>query len=387
MRLVVFPANSCWPSATSATGYATHGGIVLQIGSLSELFEATRVVVPRSPSAKHSGEMPFNGHNLSVVPLTPLPDASLWRWLALPFWLTRNGVRLITEIVTADAILVHVPGVISIVALSFSLVSRKPLLVRHIISWSEPRTFVDRFEKRLLEKYAGGKRVILATGEGDEPPSGRNPNIRWVFTTTISEEELDASSVRELPRPEEVRLIIVARQEVTKGTDLVLRSLSLLRDDLPTVALDVVGDGSALPGFRKLASDLGLADRVCFHGQANHSEVLRLLARAHVYCLPTMTEAFGKTVVEALACGLPVVTTAVGVFPKLIDDRCGVVLQQRTPEHLAAAIRHCLADPSRYQRMSIEATAAARKYSLERWRDTIREILESAWEQPIGKDR
>jgi glycosyltransferase involved in cell wall biosynthesis len=387
MHLVVFPANSCWPSAKSATGYATHGGIVLQIGSLSELFEATRVVVPTSPSAKHSGEMPFKGHNISVVPLTSLPNASLWRWLALPFWLTRNGVRLIAEIATADAILVHVPGVIGTVALLFALVSRKPLLVRHIINWSEPRTFVDRFEKKLLEKYAGGKRVILATGESDEPPSGRNPNIRWIFATTISEEDLDASSLRELPRSEEVRLIIVARQEVTKGTDLVLQSLFLMRDDLPNMALDVVGDGSALPGFRKLAKDLGLAERVCFHGQVNHSEVLRLLRRAHVYCLPTVSEAFAKTVVEALACGLPVVTTAVSVFPRLIDNRCGVVLQQRTPEHLAAAIRHCLADPSRYRQMSIEATAAARRYSLERWRDTIREIVECAWGQPVGQYR
>lgn len=379
MRVVVFPANSCWPSSTSPTGYATNGGIVLQIGALSALFEATRVVVPRAPSARPAGEMPFEGRNLSVVPLSTLPDASLRRWCFLPFWLARNAKRLRAEMAAADAVVIHVPGAISLVALVWALVARKPLLVRHLINWSEPRTLVDRFEKWLLERYAGGTRVILATGEHEEPPSARNRHIRWTFATTMSGEELEGSAPRVLPRPDDVRLIIVARQEVTKGTDVVLRSLVLLRDEWPQMALDVVGDGAALAAFRQLATDLGVAGRVCFHGQVTHREVLRLLRNAHVYCLPTVSESFGKTVVEAMACGLPVVTTSAGVFPRLIGDRCGVVLEQRTPEHLAAGVRYCLADPSRYRQMSAAALAAAHGYSLERWRDTIREILGPAW--------
>lgn len=380
MRVVVFPANSAWPSPGSPTGHATHGGIVLQIECLSELFESTRVVVPRAPRARPAGEMPFAGRNLSVVPLSTLPDPSLWRWLYLPVWLMRNGVRLVAEIAAADAVMIHVPGAISMVALVGALLFRKPLLVRYIVDWSARGTLVDRFEQWLLERYAGGTRVILATGEGDQPPSARNRAIRWTFATTMSEDELARSAPRELPSPDAARLIIVARQEIGKGTDIVLQSLVLLRDEWPQMVLDVVGDGAALPGFRALAEELGVADHVRFHGQVTHQEVLRRLGAAHVFCLPTVSEAFCKAVVEALACGLPVVTTAVGVLPRLVGNRCGVLLEQRTPEQLAAAIRHCLSDPARYRQMSINATAAARRYSLERWRDSIREMLRSAWE-------
>lgn len=380
MRVVVFPANSGWPSANAPTGCATHGGIVLQIGYLADLFETTRVVLPRAPQARPSGEMPFEGRNLSVVLLSTLPDPSLRRWLFLPVWLLMNGVRLIREIVAADALVIHVPGAISTVALVCALIARKPLFVRHIITWSKPGTLVDRFEKWLLEMYAGGTRVVLATGEGDAPPSARNRHIRWTFATTMSEDEMAGSAPRDLPRADELRLIIVARQEIAKGTDVLLQSMAKLGDEWPRLALDVVGDGAALQGFRALAVDLGVADRVTFHGQVTHGEVLRLLRNAHLFCLPTVhSEAFCKAVVEALACGVPVVTTPISVFPHLIGSRCGVVLEERTPTHLAAAIRHCLTEPARYRQMSIDAIATARLYSLERWREKIRELLEPAW--------
>ena len=380
MRLAVFPHNICWPSSQSPSGYATLGGIVLQIGALSELFDATRVISLSSPSWKQPGEMPIKGHNLCVVPLSPLPRNLPWRRLLLPLWLLRNGARVVAEMAAADGVFALVPGEIGTLVLLLTFILRKPVLVRYIINWFEPRTFVDRLEQALLERLAGGKNVILATGAGDESPAPRNPHIRWIFSTTLSAEELAANaSPRTLPSSAEFRLIIVVRQEVTKGTDLLLQSLFLIRGELPCISLDVVGEGSALAKFRQLAEELRVEDRVRFHGQIDHAEVLRLLRRAHLYCLPTTGESFGKGVLEALACGLPVITTAVSVFPTLIGTRCGVVLDQRTSGHLAAAIRHCLADRDRYRQMSIEAIAAARFYSLERWRDIIRGLLEEAW--------
>jgi len=379
MRLAVFPHNTCWPSTQSPSGYATHGGIVLQTEALSELFDGTRVITLRSRSGSQRGEMPIKGKHLSVVPLHPLPRSPFWRRLLLPIWLLRNGARVVTEMTTADAVCAVIPGEIGTVVLVLALILRKPLLVRYIIAWSKPRTLVDRLERRLLERFAGDKNVVLATGEGDEPPSVRNPNVRWIFSTTLSEAELANAAPRVLPSSQKIRLIIVARQEVSKGTDLLLQALSLIRGELPDISLDVVGEGSAMPQFRRLAEELGLKDCVRFHGQVDHAKVLDLLEAAHLYCLPTAGESFGKGALEALACGLPVVTTPVSIFPRLVGTRCGVVLRERTTEELAAAVRYCLGDPARYKRMSTEAIAAARSYSLERWCSMIRRMLEEAW--------
>src|SRR5262249_44716156 len=113
----------------------------------------------------------------------------------------------------------------------------------------------------------------------------------------------------------------------------------------------------------------------------DHKTVLCLLRRAHLFCYPTAaSEGFPKVVLEALACGLPIVTTRVSVLPQLIDTGCGVLLEDRTPEAIAGATVGILSDAESYRRMSSRALETAQEYSLERWRDTIGELLRAAWQ-------
>jgi hypothetical protein len=66
-----------------------------------------------------------------------------------------------------------------------------------------------------MQRFAGGRNVMLATGGAVESPSAQNPNVHWIFSTSLLQHELTACSRRrELPTPESVRLIIVCRQEV-----------------------------------------------------------------------------------------------------------------------------------------------------------------------------
>jgi glycosyltransferase involved in cell wall biosynthesis len=112
----------------------------------------------------------------------------------------------------------------------------------------------------------------------------------------------------------------------------------------------------------------------------DHAGVVALLQRADVFCFPTVSsEGFPKAVLEAMACGLPVVTTRVSVLPELLASGGGVLLDEATPAALADAIRRCLADDARYAEMSSAGRGAARGFSLERWRDTIGEHLRAGW--------
>jgi glycosyltransferase involved in cell wall biosynthesis len=106
--------------------------------------------------------------------------------------------------------------------------------------------------------------------------------------------------------------------------------------------------------------------------------VIRLLQQADIFCYPTASEGFPKAVLEALACGLPVVTTRVSVLPKLIGTGCGLLLEHTNPEALAQAVLACLSDAVRYRTMSARAVETASQYSLERWRDTIGDLLRAA---------
>jgi glycosyltransferase involved in cell wall biosynthesis len=159
--------------------------------------------------------------------------------------------------------------------------------------------------------------------------------------------------------------------------------LQIIRETYPDATLDVVGDGSLLPALRGLAEELGLSDAVHFHGRLNHNDVLRTLQKAHLFVLPTDSEGFPKAIHEALAHGLPVITTGVSVLPYLIGDHSGVILPNIEPNTIAQTVLDLLNDTDRFQRLSRNAKQTALRYSLESWRDQIGTVLRSAWRSPL----
>jgi glycosyltransferase involved in cell wall biosynthesis len=224
---------------------------------------------------------------------------------------------------------------------------------------------------------------MLATGGADTPPSKRNSHLKWIFSTSLTAEELRECANRppvDVTRP---RLAIACRQVAPKGTGRVLEALRLLQTTHPGIAFDVLGDGPDLPAFRDQAARLGIENRVVFHGKVDHDGVIECLRRASLFCFPTTSsEGFPKAVLEGLACGLPVVTTRVSVLPALLRDGAGILLDDVTPEAIAAAVRMCL-DPGRYELLSRQAIETAQAFSLESWRDTIGAQLREAWGRPL----
>jgi Glycosyl transferases group 1 len=388
MQLTVVWHKACWSSPRSPTGFASRGclghpgfgGLPAQVDALSELFDATRIVGPCAAAGDWRGETAIAGKNVTMVPLSWLPRSPWRTWLVLPFWLCRNGPRLTREISRADAVFAPIPSPIGILGLVLALAFRRPLLTRQVTSWAAP-TLAWRLERALLERIAGGRNVVFATGSAGEPPSRRNRAIRWVLGTTVSERQLAAAAPPRSRAPQHLRLIMVGRDAELEAAPIVLRALPLLAADFPAVALDVVGDGAALAPLQRLAGDLRLLHRVAVHGSVSRERLVELLRQADLFCcLPAdETEAFRHALHEALAAGLPVLTARTSVAPMLAREGCGLILDGRTPEAVAAAVGACLADPARYRSMSTEAVRVARDHSLERWREMMRVALEEAW--------
>jgi Glycosyl transferases group 1 len=386
MRLIVLSHKRCWRTDSSPSGYATDGGFPFQMSALSELFDETILMIPCSRGLCAEGTLPLTGHNLKVTPLTEPQGRGLARKLRLPFWFLRNGWKIASGVWKSEAVHAPIPGDIGTIGMLLAFILRKPLFVRHCGNWLVPRTAAERFWKWFMERFAGGKRVMLATGGAPGPPSSRNPAIQWIFSTTLTERELNSGCRRRLPSDGLIRLIIACRQDKEKGGAVVIESLPQVAESFPEVHLDVVGDGNALEDLKLQARSLGVEHRVRFHDRVEPKAVLRLLRRAHLFCYPTAaSEGFPKVVLEALASGLPVITTPVSVLPQLITGDCGTVLSERTPAAVARAVIEILSDPERYEHMSRSAVEAARAYSLECWRDTIGDLLRSSW-QPIHSD-
>jgi glycosyltransferase involved in cell wall biosynthesis len=380
MRLAVVSHKVCWRMDGTSTGYATDGGFPMQIGAISELFDETEIVVPVSPESRTDGLLPLGGRNMSVKELSVPAGEGLLRKLSIPFWLLGNCRSIWKSVKDADAVHAPIPGDVGTVGLLVALIQRKPLFVRHCGNWMVQRTAAEKFWRWIMEASAGGRNVMFATGGSATPPSTKNPKVRWVFSTSLRQAELGRTVPREVPRDGDIRMIIACRQESKKGTDVVIKSLPEISKHFPNVMLDVVGSGSQLNDLKLLARSLGVSHRVTFHGHIAQKNVIDLLNRAHVFCFPTTaSEGFPKAVLEALASGLPVVTTKVSVLPVLLGNGCGQLLDDANPESLADAVKTMCSDPEKYRTMSLKALEAARGYSLENWRDLIGQTLRLEW--------
>ena len=130
-------------------------------------------------------------------------------------------------------------------------------------------------------------------------------------------------------------------------TDL-LEAFGMLLADIPALRLSAVGSGDARQEYEDLAGKMGIGDSVDFHGRLEGEVLAEAYRRSTVLALPSETESFGMVIAEAMACGMPVVSTRTGGVPELVDDgRTGLLVPTRDPKSLAGALRTILTDPEK----------------------------------------
>ena len=111
-------------------------------------------------------------------------------------------------------------------------------------------------------------------------------------------------------------VLTVSRLSAEKGVEFLLRAMKKLR--APETRLVIIGDGPLKAGLISLAADLGIKDRVQFLGVLGHADICAWYNAADVFCLPSLWEGCPNVVIEALACGTPVVASRVGGIPDLV---------------------------------------------------------------------
>ncbi len=129
-------------------------------------------------------------------------------------------------------------------------------------------------------------------------------------------------------------LLSVGNLVPEKGHDLAIRALA----QLPAVRLVIIGSGPQRAGLKRLASALAVADRLRWIAPVSQDELVRYYSAADLCLLCSSREGMPNVVLESLACGTPVVATAVGGVPEIVSaPAAGVVVARRIPDELAAA--------------------------------------------------
>jgi teichuronic acid biosynthesis glycosyltransferase TuaC len=138
-------------------------------------------------------------------------------------------------------------------------------------------------------------------------------------------------------------ILYVGRLDAYKGLREMLAAARRLVSSHPRLQLVFVGEGLFRKELQLLASESGLLDRVRLAGACVSARVARWMTAADIFCLPSYSEGCPNVLVEALACGRPVVATTVGGIPELVTPDFGILVPPRDVPQLAGALEQALA--------------------------------------------
>lgn len=230
------------------------------------------------------------------------------------------------------------------------------------------RLFLALAGRRFLER--AGAVHVTAEAEGVQSskwyPRGRPAVLPLIF---------DLEQYRTLPGPSAARrkfesalgdngqatVLFLSRLHPKKGVELLIEAAARLRDDGVPVRVLIAGTGTPQyeQALRELARSRDVADRVAFLGFVSGVEKISLYEAADLFVLPTSQENWGFVLVEALACGTPVITTrGVDIWSELQESGGALIVDQAAPA-IATAVGELLADEPKRAQMRAKARAWA----------------------------
>ena len=174
-------------------------------------------------------------------------------------------------------------------------------------------------------------------------------------------------------------VLAVAQLNPKKGHMVLIRAVAHLRRKFPKLQLFIVGEGDLGEPLQREVSALGLERHVFLQGAVRNEELFRWYSAADVTCLPSLREGLPCVLLESLACGTPVVATAVGGTPELINSRDVGVLVQQDVFSISRGLEHAL--KSRWN--PIVLTGHVRHYTWEQSAVAIQEVLTALVKQEM----
>lgn len=308
-----------------------------------------------------------NINNIDGVHVETAPTINIKGLRGFFFFLTAT-FKLIFLVKRQDIDLIHAhfllpPGLIAVLA---GLITRKKIavtvhgsdifilasnpvlriIIKYILKRADYIAVVDQtIQKRILELKIGGidHKIIITPNAVDIDKY--NPQ-----TVTNLAQEIGLNSIKPI-------ILFVGNLVPQKGLKYIIEAKKLLKSD---AELLIVGDGPLMVELKQTVKKDKISD-VFFTGA--RQDVNRIMPAADVFVLPSVSEGFPITIIEALASGLPVVATHVGGIPDVVTEEVGIIVKPGDPPALAEALDLILENSEIRSKMKKAARSKAMEYS------------------------
>ena len=302
-----------------------------------------------------------------------------WLTFVLP-WRAKHYARRVLDDVKPDV--VHIQSHIIIgrglareaKKRGIPLIATNHVMAENILDFTTLPDFLDRIFVKLA--WADAKRTFALTRAVTTPTRRAADflestiDIHGVIPVSCG---IDRSNYTADLEPRDAnRILFVGRLTSEKGIDVVLHALAQL-DPALNATFDVVGGGDQRRNLEQLAAQLGVADRVTFHGHASEEDLRSLYTRASVFAIASIAELQSIATMEAMASGLPIVAANAVALPHLVHDgENGYLFAPGNADELAARLTDVLtAEPDERRRMQQASLDGVRVHDIGRTLDTF----------------
>lgn len=157
-------------------------------------------------------------------------------------------------------------------------------------------------------------------------------------------------------------IITVSRIDDKKGLEYAIQSMSQIRTKYPHAKLKIVGDGEYRKYLEELTMNSGLSESIEFLGLIPNTEIPTHLRNADLFLLPSLFEGLPLTLLEAMACGLPVISTPVSIAPEIIKNwNNGIIVPFKSPDAIADAVITLLSNTKLRETYAENSATAAKE--------------------------
>jgi len=234
--------------------------------------------------------------------------------------------------------------------------------------------------EKLTARYCDRILNLTEAGRKDHVQNRIAPPKKFVVSSCGT----DLSAYADLPRKKTVdqgalQICWVGRIVPIKNLALLIRAASQLQKQYPRLSYWVVGDGALLAPMQQLAQQNQLT-RMRFLGFRRDLPVL--LAQSDIFIQTSINEGFGRTIVEAMAAGLPIIATRVGGVPDIVTNgKNGLLIPANDPQGLVQAVIYMIEHPEFRKRAATINRQEAQQYTTEKYVNNILKIYQN---QPLS---
>jgi glycosyltransferase involved in cell wall biosynthesis len=314
------------------------------------------------PCAGSSSERVFFGN----VHFHPSP----WGLLKQPRWIAQKGHELIT-LFRHSVMTVHEypPFYNGLGAKRLWKWTKIPyaLEIHHVVGYPKPASFTERIGKLMSQVYlrfdaahAAGVRTVSKSVAAQLAKMGVPAAKTRVVPSFYLDRQLLSADAAAAPHYD---IVFCGRLVANKG----LAETLLAVKQLEKASLLIIGDGPMRANTEKIAKLLQIDHRVEFRGWLpTQQDVVRAITSAKVFVMNSRSEGGPRVALEAMACGLPVISTRVGVMPDVIEDGVNGLFTDGTPDDLARRLKELLENPELRERIGQEARKILDQFERER---------------------